>query len=101
VQTKDQSERAIAYRYFVEQAAALDSFIGAHWFQWRDQPVLGRFDGENYNIGLVDVTDRPYAELVAAARASHARLRDIHAGKIAPVNCRPLASDAGTPSSPW
>jgi hypothetical protein len=23
---------------------------GAHWFAWGDEPVLGRMDGENYNI---------------------------------------------------
>ena len=38
--------------------------IGTHWFQWLDQPATGRNDGENYNIGFVDVTDQPYAELV-------------------------------------
>ena len=32
------------------------------------EPLTGRFDGENYNIGLVSGTDTPYGELVAAAR---------------------------------
>jgi len=32
VQTRDQVERAKGYRYYVEQAAALPGFIGAHWF---------------------------------------------------------------------
>ncbi|HYO07696.1 MAG TPA: hypothetical protein VER17_01875 [Tepidisphaeraceae bacterium] len=101
VQARDQAERGNGYRYYVEQAASLDGFVGAHWFQWRDQPVLGRGDGENYNIGFVDVTDRPYPEMVRAARATHERLRDVHAGKVLPFNQRPAASDAGTPSSPW
>jgi hypothetical protein len=101
VQTRDQIERAKGYRYYVEQAAALPAFLGAHWFTWRDEPVLGRMDGENYNIGFVDVTDRPYPELVDAAKATHARLRDVHAGKAAPFDERPKASDAGTPASPW
>ena len=59
VQTMNQVERAKGYRYYVEQAAALPGFLGAHWFAWGDEPVLGRMDGENYNIGFVDVTDRP------------------------------------------
>ncbi len=101
VQTQNQAERANGYRYYVEQAAALPGFLGAHWFTWRDEPVLGRFDGENYNIGFVDVTDRPYPELVAGAKATHARLLDVHSGKTAPFNQRPKASTAGTPSSPW
>jgi hypothetical protein len=101
VQAKDQKERGKAYRYFVEQAASVSSFLGAYWFQWRDEPVLGRMDGENYNIGFVDVNDRPYKELVEAAKATNKRLYDVHSGKIPPFNQRPLASDAGTPSSPW
>ena len=101
VQTKNQVERAKGYRYYVEQAAALPGFLGAHWFTWRDEPVLGRMDGENYNIGFVDVTDRPYPELVAGAKATHTRLLEVHSGKVAPFNERPKASDAGTPASPW
>ena len=101
VQTANQIERGKGYRYYVEQAAALPGFLGAHWFQWRDQPVLGRFDGENYNIGLVDVTNRPYVEMVEAVQATHKRLYDVHAGKVPPFDERPRASAAGTPDSPW
>ena len=101
VQTANQIERGKGYRYYVEQAAALPGFLGAHWFQWRDQQVLGRFDGENYNIGLVDVTNRPHVELIEAAKATHKRLHDVHAGKVAPFDERPKASAAGTPDSPW
>jgi len=101
VQAANQAERAKGYRYYVEQAAKLSAFVGAHWFQWTDEPVLGRFDGENYNIGLVDVTNRPYRELVDAAIQTHARLYDVHAGLIAPFEQRPKASEYGTPESPW
>ena len=65
----------MAYRYYVENAVADPSIVGAHWFEWVDEPSTGRFDGENYNIGLVDVTDRPYRELLEAAQATHQRLR--------------------------
>ncbi len=101
VQTADQVERGKGYRYYVEQAAALPCFLGAHWFQWSDEPVLGRFDGENYNIGLVDNTNRPYVELIEAAKVTHKRLHDVHAGKVLPFDDRPKASAAGTPGSPW
>jgi len=101
VQTMNQVERAKGYRYYVEQAAALPGFLGAHWFAWGDEPVLGRMDGENYNIGFVDVTDRPYRELVDGAKATHTRLLDVHSGKVAPFSQRPKASSAGTPASPW
>jgi hypothetical protein len=101
VQTANQVERSKGYRYYMEQAAALPCFVGAHWFTWRDEPVLGRMDGENYNIGFVDVTDRPYPELVDAAKATHRRLLDVHSGKTPPFAERPKASEAGTPGSPW
>jgi hypothetical protein len=84
-QTADQEERGVAYRYYVENALADRNIVGAHWFEWVDEPSTGRFDGENYNIGLVDVTDRPYSELVEAALATHRRLLDVHSGKEAPV----------------
>jgi hypothetical protein len=58
-------------------------------------------DGENYNIGFVDVTDRPYPELVDAAKATHRLLPDVHLGKLRPFSQRPKASDAGTPATPW
>ena len=74
----------MAYRYYVEQAAAHPAFIGASWFQWIDQPATGRGDGENYNIGFIDVTDRPYAEMVDAMKATHRRLFAVHAGKMPP-----------------
>jgi len=85
-QTISQVERGVAYRYYVENAVAHPSLIGTHWFQWWDQPSTGRGDGENYNIGMIDVTDRPYRELIDAARETHLRLYDIHSGKIAPVD---------------
>lgn len=93
----NQPERAIAYRYYVEQCAAHPALVGTHWFQWLDQPATGRNDGENYNIGFVDVTDQPYADLVAAAKLTHSRLLDVHAGRVPPFGQKPRASDAGTP----
>jgi hypothetical protein len=86
VQAANQTERGAAYRYYVEQCAAHPAMIGTHWFQWLDQPATGRNDGENYNIGFIDVTDRPYAELVAAAKLTHDRLLEVHRGTTPPVD---------------
>jgi hypothetical protein len=91
VQVRNQAERGVAYRYYVEQAAAFPAFIGTSWFQWVDQPCTGRMDGENYNIGLVDVTDRPYADLVEAMRTTHGRLQAVHAGTVPPFSTKPQA----------
>jgi hypothetical protein len=90
VQTKNQAERGAAYRYYVENAAANPAIVGVHWFQWTDEPNTGRFDGENYNIGMVDVTDRPYQELVDAMKAAHRRLFDVHSGKESPFTRKAL-----------
>lgn len=85
-QTSNPEERAVAYRYYVENAAANPAVIGTHWFQWIDQPSTGRFDGENYNIGFVDVTDRPYQDMVNAAIEIFSRLYSIHSGVELPVS---------------
>jgi len=98
VQTASQEERGAAYRYYLEQAASHPAFVGAAWFVGVDEPVTGAGNTENYNIGFVDVTDRPYPELVKAARATHQRLFGIHSGRTTPVNRKPKASAAGTPS---
>ena len=97
VQAMNQSERAVAYRYCVEQCAGHPALVGTHWFQWLDQPATGRNDGENYNIGFVGITDQPYAELVTAARLTHGRLLEVHSGKAPPFNQKPRPSETGTP----
>lgn len=89
VQVRDQKERGVGYRYYVEQAAALPAFVGANWFLAVDQSVTGRMDGENYNFGFVDVTDRPCREIVEAAKETHRRLFQVHSGKTAPFSQKP------------
>ena len=68
----NQSERAECYRRYVEACLDNPRYVGAHWFQWQDQPLTGRPDGENYAIGLVSITDSPYPELVQAVRTTAA-----------------------------
>ncbi len=69
------ANRAEAYGRYVDAALRDRRWIGTHWFQWADQPATARIhDKENVQCGFVDVTDRPYAGLVAAARAAGARL---------------------------
>ena len=70
----NQSERARAFQNYVKSVRAMPAFVGCHWFQWIDEPLTGRFDGENYNIGFVTVTDTPYPEMRDAARRVNASL---------------------------
>ncbi len=89
-QVKNEEERGVAYSYYVENAAVHPAVIGIHWFQWIDQPSTGRFDGENYNIGLLDVTDQPYPDMINAVKRTFVRLPDIHSGKTSPTDKQAL-----------
>ncbi len=71
VAVESQEERGKAYQAYVRSVWKLPAFVGCHWFQYVDEPLTGRFDGENYNIGFVSVVDYPYWELVEAARKVH------------------------------
>lgn len=82
VATANQQERAASYVRYVQSVADHPAFVGCHWFQYVDEPTTGRwFDGENYNIGFVNVTDTPYPEMVEAARRVHAEVYPRRYGK--------------------
>ncbi|MDQ3003682.1 MAG: hypothetical protein M3Y08_20790, partial [Fibrobacterota bacterium] len=71
----NQKQRARLYAGAVDHCLLHPNLVGAHWFQYSDQLYTGRGqDGENYQIGFVDICDRPYPEMVAAARRLSARL---------------------------
>jgi len=65
----DQQDRAGLYKDYVTGALQNPSCVGAHWFQYNSQAFTGRDpDGENYQVGLVDITGNPYPELRDAIR---------------------------------
>ena len=84
-----QSERAKAFRYYCERVAAHPYGVGCHFFQCYDQFVLGRFDGENYNIGLFDICSRPYPEMFDAALTAMERTPALMRGETLPTEERP------------
>jgi hypothetical protein len=65
----NQRQRAATYQHYLRQALLHPNLVGAHWFQYWDQMVTGRFDGENYQVGLIDICDTPHWETIAACRA--------------------------------
>lgn len=83
---KNQKERGVAFRHYLEQGFARDEVIGMHYFQWNDQPWTGRYDGENYQIGVMDVTLRPYKEWTDAAKTTNERLYDVATRKKDPFH---------------
>ncbi len=66
--TANQEERAEAYRNYVRGAIRNPWLVGTHWFQFGDQATTGRGDGENYQIGFLDICDTPYPEIIRASR---------------------------------
>ena len=53
----DPGSRADAAGTYLERVLAMPFVVGESWFQWSDQPVEGRADGENQLIGIVDIDD--------------------------------------------
>lgn len=59
-----QKQRAEAIFDQLQEFKSYPFVIGAHLFQYADQPFEGRDDGENNNWGLVDIYDRPYRQVL-------------------------------------
>ena len=86
--TDTQARRAQAIAYYLEQSTQEPHLTGVHYFEYGDQPYLGRFDGECYQIGLIDVCNRPYP-LTAKAFADFAqRMYPLLDGREKPVHTR-------------
>ncbi len=81
-----QDERAAAFRQYIEQGFARPELVGMHYFQWVDQPYYGRFDGENYNIGVVTTGNIPYDELTKGMTITNERIYDVATGKVPPFD---------------
>ncbi|MBM7582197.1 hypothetical protein JOD02_001054 [Caldicoprobacter guelmensis] len=78
-----QQERGRAYRYYMETAATSRHFVGAHHFTLNDQAALGRFDGENFQIGCVDICQRPYYEFIEGIMQTNRILYEVADGRQA------------------
>ena len=83
---ENQQARGEAYRYYLEQGFSRPELIGIHYFQWMDQPVFGRSDGENYNIGFLDICMHPYRELTDQAKLSHEQMYKVASGEEMPFD---------------
>lgn len=81
VKTANQEERAMRYSGYVESALRHPNIIGTHWHQFADQATTGRFDGENFQVGFVDVCDRPYEATIKKIREIGYKMYEIRSGK--------------------
>ncbi len=66
-----QTDRGEKYQAYIESGLRNPQIVGAHWFQYTDQMMTGREDGENYNVGLVDMADVPYVEFIEKVRETN------------------------------
>jgi hypothetical protein len=74
-----QDERAWGAQNALLGFAGFPNVVGAHWFQYCDEPLGGREDGEDYNTGLIDTSDRPYQALTLGFMEINPGLESAHA----------------------
>ena len=79
-----QAERAWGASRAALGFARFSNVVGAHWFQYCDEPLGGRLDGEDYNMGLIDNMNRPYEDVTEMFQRLNPVLDMVH-------------SEAGTP----
>jgi hypothetical protein len=82
-----QADRADAYALYLQNVLLRPYIVGAHWFEYADEPSTGRFDGENDNWGIVDIHDDEYVALAT-------RMQQVNGG----LDQRPLSVPQPTPS---
>ena len=68
IRVESQKERGEVYEAYVRSALEHPNIVGTHWHQFSDQAASGRFDGENFNVGLTDICDNPYYETIEGIR---------------------------------
>ena len=78
---ENQEERGKAYQAFLQEAAACPWCTGAHYFEYNDQSLLGRFDGEHMAHGLIDCTNKPYPAMAEAITNTSSVLYGVLAGQ--------------------
>ena len=90
VQVANTAEAGVGYRYYTENLAVSPSCVGAHYFQYCDEPVTGRdLDRETAFHGFTSVADVPHKWLTKAARETAERLYRVKSGRLQPFAEKP------------
>ena len=63
-----QAQRTWGMANALRNFAHFPNVVGTHWFQYCDEPMGGREDGEDYNMGLIDTSNCPYEGVTEAFR---------------------------------
>lgn len=78
---RTQRDRGLAYRAYYERGMDSPYFVGSHYFTLNDQATLGRFDGENMQIGFIDVCQHPYTIFIDLVRRTNQSIYNIADGE--------------------
>jgi hypothetical protein len=81
---QNQYERGVAYRYYFENASYSKYAVGAHYFTFNDQSATGRFDGEHYQIGFIDICMQEYSEMTEQVAECNELIYSIASGEVEP-----------------
>ncbi|MDD3154934.1 MAG: hypothetical protein PHS41_08700, partial [Victivallaceae bacterium] len=63
----------------LESALRHPQIVGIHHFNFKDQVLTGRWDGENYGFGVVDITVTPYEDYLKINRKASELVYDFRA----------------------
>lgn len=85
-----QEDRGKAYQCYMEHAAAFPECVGVQYFQMNDQAALGRPDGENYQIGIVDVCHKPHEDFIRGVEKAHSRMYEVADGRTEVADVNPV-----------
>ncbi len=79
----DNAERGNDYFRYLAGALRNPQVVGTHYYRLIDQSAAGRsLDNENYGVGFLDICDRPYPEMVEAARRIGRDMYELRSGMI-------------------
>lgn len=78
---ENQENRAEMYKYYIKSCLENPYIVGAHWFEYYDEPILGRTDGEDLNTGFLDNCDIPYPEMINASRVMGKSMYEIRSSQ--------------------
>ncbi|WP_213880015.1 beta-galactosidase [Pseudomonas sp. dw_358] len=90
MQVPRDEDRGGAYAGFIKAAVDDPVIVGAHWFQYLDEPASGRLlDGENGHFGLVGITDVPWAGFIGAVRKANLDMQTNLTRQLQPAKSKP------------
>jgi agarase len=74
-----QADRADGFEAYANALADLPGVVGYHWFEYRDEPKEGRFDGEDCNYGVVKIDLTPWEVLTGRMTTVNSDIEARHA----------------------